>query len=50
MSAGQPLVTLLSDEPARFERALATLDGGVEVSPAGTAYEASALIIDRVEA
>ncbi len=46
--AGQPLMTLLTDEPARFERALAALEGGYDVAPAGTAYEPGPLVIDRV--
>jgi thymidine phosphorylase len=48
VSEGEPLFTLLTDEPARFERALAALEGGYEVAPAGTAYEPSPLLIDRV--
>ena len=32
---GQPLLTLHTDEPERFERALAALDGGVVVAEAG---------------
>ncbi|GAA0968426.1 Thymidine phosphorylase [Nocardioides aquaticus] len=46
--AGQPLMTLLTDEPARFDRALAALEGGYDVAPAGTAYEPGPLVIDRV--
>ncbi|MFL6174041.1 MAG: thymidine phosphorylase [Marmoricola sp.] len=48
VTAGQPLMTLHTDEPERFERALAALDGGYDVSPTGTAYEAAPLIIDRI--
>ncbi|VXB05694.1 thymidine phosphorylase [Nocardioides sp. AX2bis] len=46
--AGQPLMTLLTDEPARFDRALAALEGGYDVAPAGTAYEPGPLVIDRI--
>ncbi len=46
--AGEPLLTLLTDEPARFDRALAALEGGYDVAPAGTAYEPGPLVIDRI--
>jgi thymidine phosphorylase len=48
VTAGEPLLTLHTDEPARFDRALAALEGGYDISPAGTAYEATPLIIDRI--
>lgn len=48
VTAGSPLLTLHTDEPDRFERALASLDGGFEISPAGTAYEPGAIVLDRV--
>jgi thymidine phosphorylase len=48
VTEGQPLFTLLTDEEARFERALASLDGGYDVAPAGTSYDPQPLIIDRV--
>jgi thymidine phosphorylase len=44
--AGHPLFELHTDEPARFERALAALDGGYDIG-AGPA-EPAPLIIDRV--
>lgn len=50
VTEGQPLMTLMTDEPERFERALAALEGGYDVAPAGTAYEPTALVLDRVEA
>src|SRR6188508_1530962 len=34
VTAGAPLFTLLTDEPARFERALASLEGGWEIGSA----------------
>jgi thymidine phosphorylase len=46
--AGQPLLTLLTDEPDRFERALAALEGGHDIAPAGTSYRATPLILDRL--
>jgi thymidine phosphorylase len=47
VGAGQPLLTLHTDEPERFARALAALDGGVAVS-ANSGYEPVPLVIDRV--
>jgi thymidine phosphorylase len=46
--AGQPLLTLHTDEPDRFARAQAALDGGIEVAPEGTTYDGTAIVIDRV--
>ncbi|UMG93312.1 thymidine phosphorylase [Nocardioides sp. TF02-7] len=48
VTAGQPLLTLHTDTPERFERALAALEGGFRVDPPGTAYDARPLVIDRV--
>jgi thymidine phosphorylase len=47
---GQPLLTLHTDEPDRFERARAALDGGIEISPEGTPYEPTPIVIERVTA
>lgn len=46
--AGDPLFTLLTDTPERFDRALAALEGGYDIAPAGTAYEPRPLVIDRI--
>jgi thymidine phosphorylase len=46
VTAGAPLFTLLTDEPARFERALASLEGGWEIGSDASA--AAPLVIDRV--
>jgi thymidine phosphorylase len=46
--AGEPLFTLHTDTPERFDRALAALEGGYDVAPAGTSYEPRPLVIDRV--
>jgi thymidine phosphorylase len=48
VTAGSPLFTLHTDEPDRFDRALASLDGGYDIAPAGTAYPVSPLIHDRI--
>jgi thymidine phosphorylase len=45
---GEPLLTLHTDEPDRFERALASLEGGYEVGTAGTSYDEQPLVIDRI--
>jgi thymidine phosphorylase len=47
VSEGQPLFTLHTDEPERFERALDALDGGYDVREAA-AYSAQPLVIERV--
>jgi thymidine phosphorylase len=48
VTAGQDLLTLHTDEPERFERALAALDGGVEIADAGTSYDPTPVVLERV--
>ena len=48
VTEGQPLMTLHTDEPERFDRALASLEGGYDVEPAGSAYEPGAILLDRI--
>ncbi len=48
VTEGQPLMTLHTDEPERFERALASLEGGYDVEPAGSAYEPGPILLDRI--
>jgi thymidine phosphorylase len=52
VTEGQPLLTLHTDEPERFERALASLEGGYDVaapgSSSGPAYAPGALVLDRI--
>jgi thymidine phosphorylase len=48
VTEGQPLLTLHTDEPERFDRALASLDGGFDIAPPGTAYDATPLVHDRI--
>jgi len=43
---GQPLFTLLTDEPERFDRALASLEGGYDVGDGPAPV--SPLVIDRI--
>jgi thymidine phosphorylase len=45
VTAGQPLLELHTDEPARFERALEALDGGYEI---GAAASDRQLVLDRI--
>lgn len=47
IEAGAPLFTLLTDEPARFDRALASLEGGWEIGAASDVV-AQPLVIDRI--
>ncbi len=48
MAEGSPLFTLLTDDTDRFDRALASLDGGYDIAPAGTSYQPAPLVIDRI--
>ncbi len=48
VSQGDPLLTLHTDEPGRFERALAALEGAYDVSD-DASFEPRQLILDRVE-
>lgn len=45
--AGAPLLTLHSDDPARFARAKEALDGAIEIAPEGRPTDAR-LILDRI--
>jgi len=45
VTEGQPLLTLLTDEPDRFERALESLEGGYDI---GDKAEPTPLLLDRV--
>ena len=52
VQVGQPLLTLLTDTPEQFDRALAALDGGFDIVTAGSGEAASfssrPLVIDRI--
>lgn len=48
VTEGQPLFTLLTDDEHRFERALASLDGGYDIATDAASYSSSPLIIDRI--
>ena len=47
VTEGQPLFTLLTDEPERFERALASLEGGYDVGDSSS-YEPTPVLLGRV--
>ncbi|MGH8774127.1 MAG: thymidine phosphorylase [Jiangellaceae bacterium] len=47
--AGEPLMTLHTDEPARLERALEALEGGYVIAPAGSRPDLLPLVIERVD-
>ncbi|MGH8969539.1 MAG: thymidine phosphorylase, partial [Actinomycetes bacterium] len=47
---GEPLFTLHTDNPERFERAAAALEGAVVVAPEGSRPHPRPLVIDRVGA
>jgi thymidine phosphorylase len=49
VTEGQPLFTLHTDDEDRFERALASLDGGYDVDPDGPDFTPAPLLIDRVD-
>ncbi|MGH3444280.1 MAG: thymidine phosphorylase [Nocardioidaceae bacterium] len=44
---GQPLLTLHTDDPGRFDRALAILEDGIGI---GASYAAATLVLDRIAA
>ena len=46
--AGQPLLTLHTDTPERFEAAQAALEGAWDIDPAGGRRPAAPLVLDRV--
>jgi thymidine phosphorylase len=45
---GEPLMTLHTDEPERFERALEALAGGFTIAPEGSRPDLPPIVIDRV--
>jgi thymidine phosphorylase len=47
VTEGRPLFTLHTDEPDRFERALAALEGGYDIG-AATSYTPTPLVIEKV--
>ncbi|RKT06496.1 thymidine phosphorylase [Streptomyces sp. 3211.6] len=48
VTAGQPLMTLHTDTPEKFDYALASLQGSYDVAPAGTEFTATPIVLDRI--
>ncbi|MEU3495262.1 thymidine phosphorylase [Kitasatospora cineracea] len=48
VTAGQPLLTLHTDTPERFDYALEALEGAVTVAPAGTVFTPAPIVLDRI--
>lgn len=46
--AGQPLLTLHTDTPERYDYAIEALAGGIEVAPAGTVFTPNPIVLDRI--
>jgi len=46
--AGEPLLTLHTDTPERFEAALHDLEGGYEIAPEGSRPDPGPLVLERV--
>ncbi|MFF9050447.1 thymidine phosphorylase [Streptomyces erythrochromogenes] len=46
--AGQPLMTLHTDTPEKFEYALGALEGTYDIAPAGTSFSATPIVLDRI--
>ena len=47
--AGEPLLTLHTDQPDRFERALVALEGAYQIAPRGSRPDLLPLVIERVD-
>ncbi len=48
VAAGEPLLTMLTDDEDRFEGALEALKGAVQIGPVGTQIYRLPLVIDRI--
>jgi thymidine phosphorylase len=48
VQAGQPLLTLHTDEPHRFERALAALEDGFTIDEHASPYPTPSVVLDRI--
>ncbi|MCM1970350.1 MULTISPECIES: thymidine phosphorylase [unclassified Streptomyces] len=48
VTAGQPLMTLHTDTPEKFDYALAALDGAFDIAAAGTSFSATPIVLDRI--
>jgi thymidine phosphorylase len=48
VTAGQPLMTLHTDTPDQFPRALEVLDGAWDIAPVGTAFTPGPIVIEKI--
>ncbi|MCX4715570.1 thymidine phosphorylase [Streptomyces virginiae] len=48
VTAGQPLMTLHTDTPEKFDYALASLAGTYDIAQVGTAFSATPIVLDRI--
>lgn len=48
VTAGQPLLTLHTDTPEKFDYALQTLTAAYDIAPPGTAFTAPPIVLDRI--
>ncbi|MDH6124160.1 thymidine phosphorylase [Kitasatospora sp. GP82] len=48
VTAGQPLLTLHTDTPERYDYAIEALKDGVTIAPAGTAFTPTPIVLDRI--
>ncbi|MFC0601216.1 thymidine phosphorylase [Streptomyces palmae] len=48
VTAGQPLLTLHTDTPERFDYALAALDGAIDIAAPGTDFTPAPIVLDRI--
>jgi thymidine phosphorylase len=48
VTEGQPLLTLHTDTPKKFAYALDSLTSAYDIAPAGTAYEARPVVLERI--
>ncbi|MEV4611881.1 thymidine phosphorylase [Kitasatospora sp. NPDC049258] len=48
VKAGQPLLTLHTDTPERYDYAMEALAGGITISPEGTAFTPKPIVLDRI--
>ncbi|MEU9418250.1 thymidine phosphorylase [Streptomyces sp. NPDC051000] len=46
--AGQPLMTLHTDTPEKFDYALSALEGTFDIAAAGTSFTATPIVLDRI--
>ncbi|MFF9017799.1 thymidine phosphorylase [Streptomyces sp. NPDC014870] len=48
VTAGQPLLTLHTDTPEKFDYALESLTGSWDIAPEGTAFTPNPIVLDRI--